>query len=101
MQRRHQRTGGLVLLNGMLLAVLAIIAFGPSNADAQNAARPRGQFTLLSSQIQGGKEHGVFIIDATSMQLLALRYDIGRREMVPMGHRDLAADSAAGPQKTR
>ncbi len=101
MQQRQRRSGGLILLNAMLIAALALVAFGPSTADAQNASRPRGQYTMLSSQMLGGKEHGVFVIDSTSMQMLALRFDLGRREMIPVGHRDLAADAAAGPQRTR
>ncbi|MGD9693053.1 MAG: hypothetical protein AB7G17_09720 [Phycisphaerales bacterium] len=98
---RRGRSGGLVLLNAMLLGALALVAFGPSEAGAQNAPRPRGQYTLLASQILGGQERGVFIVDGTSMQMLALRYDLGRREMIPIGHRDLAADAAAGPTPRR
>lgn len=98
---RRRRSNGLVLLNAMLLAGLAMVVFAPSSADAQNAARPRGQYTMVASQILGGVERGVFIVDATSMQMLALRYDLGRREMIPIGHRDLAADAAAGPTRTR
>lgn len=98
---RSQRPAGLMMLNALLLAVLALVAFGPSSADARQAAGTRGQYTMLPSQVQGGKEHALYVIDATSMQLIALRYDIGRRELVPIGHRDLAADAAAGPRSTR
>ncbi len=98
---RRRRSGPLVLLNAMLLGALALVAFAPADAGAQNAARPRGQYTLLASQILGGQERGVFIVDGTSMQMLALRYDLGRREMIPIGHRDLAADAAAGPTQKR
>lgn len=98
MQRSRFRS--LVALNAVLLAALAVVTFAPS-AQGQNAGRSRSQYTMLSGQIQGGSAFAIYIYDAGNLELAAVTYDISRQRLVPIGFRDINADSGRGPAKSR
>lgn len=95
-QRSNRR---LLALNAALLAGLAVVALAPSAGARQPAsapttgARARGQYTMVSGSVQGRNEAAVYVIDAGNMEMLALRYDTGRKELQVMSRRDIAADS--------
>lgn len=103
---KRQSVRGLLALNGALLVALGIATFAPT-AGAQQpqtpaAARGRGQYTMVEGALAGRSEAAVYIIDAGNMEVLALKYDLGRREMLHIGLRDLAADTGRpGPVKPR
>jgi hypothetical protein len=88
---RHRR---LLALNAALLAALALVTFLPArSAEAQRAQRVRGQYTLAATRIQGITESGVFIIDSSNGEMVAVRWDRSRKTLAPLGFRDLAADA--------
>lgn len=88
---RHRR---LLALNAALLSALALVTFLPSrSAEAQRSGRVRGQYTLATTRIQGMTESGVFIIDSSNAEMVAVHWDRARKALAPIGFRDLAADA--------
>lgn len=95
---------GLIALNGILLAVLAAVSFGPGAPDAsaeQARSRPRGYYTMVSAKAQGIPESAVIIVDSTNQQLVATRWDRSRRTLSGLGFRDLTADATRAPRGGR
>lgn len=87
----------LVAANVLLLAAAAIVIARPTlvpNAFAQTeAARPRGQYTMVSGKTNQGGPHAVYILDAASREVIALRWDQSRQSLVGVGYRNIEADS--------
>ena len=81
----------LVAANVLLLAAAAIVIARPTlvpNAFAQTeAARPRGQYTMVSGKTNQGGPHAVYILDAASREVIALRWDQSRQSLVGVGYR--------------
>jgi len=95
---------GLIALNGILLAVLAAVSFGPGAPDAsaeQARSRPRGYYTMVSAKAQGIPESAIIVVDSTNQQLVATRWDRSRRTLSGLGFRDLTADAARAPRGGR
>lgn len=98
--------GGLLALNAALLAALAAVTFAP-RADARQPqsappARARGQYTMVTGNVQGRSEAAIYVVDAGNLEVLGFRYDNGKKELSVIGRRDLAADSGrSGPVKPR
>lgn len=92
--KRHHR---LLALNGALLVALAGVTLLPSRtAEAQRGQRVRGQYTLAVSRILGMTESGVFIVDSSNNEMVAVHWDRSRKTLAPIGFRDLAADARGG-----
>lgn len=98
-------TRPLLALNLALLAALTLVSLAPradAQAQAPGAARGRGQYTMVAGRLLGGQEDAIYIVDAANLEMLALRFEQGRGEMVGVGYRDLAADSGrSGTVKPR
>jgi hypothetical protein len=89
--------GGLIALNCLLLAALALVTLGPG-AGAQNQPSQRrlmGEYTMVGGAAQGVTGNVVYILDSSNMQLIALRWDQTRRSVAGVGYRDLRADREA------
>ena len=89
---------GLVVLNGALLAVLIGVTWGPQ-AIGQNAApaRARGDYTMVAGKTIAGGPSAVYVVDSANQELVALRWDPAKQEMVGMGYRNLQGDAHAIP----
>jgi hypothetical protein len=89
---------GLLALNAVLLAVLAVFTWGPL-AGAQNAApaRARGDYTMVAGKTNAGGPSAVYIVDSSNQELVALRWDQGKQQMVGLGYRSLQGDTRAIP----
>ena len=90
------RTAKLVALNLILLAgvgMTAAYAWGQPGA----TTRGRGSYTMLSGKTTAGGWHAVYVVDGTNQDLVALRWDPSRGQIVGLGYRDLRADSVAQP----
>lgn len=94
-------TRRLVGLNIVLLAVLAIVTLASTprlfaqpggGAGAQNA-RPRGDYTMVSSRYQGSSNNAVYILDAANQELAVLKWDRGKERFEPIGLRRLSQDA--------
>lgn len=84
----------LVLLNGLLLAALAVMTLQPSAAAQPGANRPRGSYLLLAGRMIGGPSHAVYVLDTANQELLGLRWDSSGQRLEPFGYRNVATDSS-------
>lgn len=89
-QKRSMR--GLLLLNGALLAVLAMVTFGP-HAGAQGA-RGRGEYTMVTGGANGSDAGVVYIADVANQEVIAMVYDNNAKRLEGVGYRNLANDAA-------
>jgi hypothetical protein len=100
MIQRHQR--GLIMLNMSLLGVLGLAALAPlAGAGAGTGAgtqpdpsqRGRGNYTMIGGKYTGGSSNAIFIMDAQNQELIAMYWSQSQRTLLPLGYRDLAADT--------
>lgn len=89
MLRRNMK--GLLILNGLLVAMLAAVTFTPT-ADAQQ--RFRGKYAVVAGRAQGSVPYLLYILDQNSRQLVAVRYNVQKDILEGMGYRDMVKDSA-------
>jgi hypothetical protein len=95
---------GLLVLNAALLAALVLLTWGPA-AIGQNAqpagggggARARGDYTMVAGKTIAGGPSAVYIVDSSNQELVALRWDQSKQQMVGMGYRNLQGDARAIP----
>ncbi|MGE3107198.1 MAG: hypothetical protein AB7G11_02865 [Phycisphaerales bacterium] len=84
----------LVAVNVMLLSALLVLVLIPATGAAPaQPDRARGDYTMVSGRFQGGNTHALYLIDGANQELVALRWDIARNGLVPIGYRNLAADA--------
>lgn len=89
--RTGGRMYGLLLLNGILLAALALVTMGPS---ARAQVRPRGEYTAVAGNVSGAMSDVVYIVDTVNAEMIALMYDPSTKGMVGLGYRNIRADAA-------
>ena len=86
----HRNLKGLILLNGLLIALLGAVTFAPA-AEAQQ--RFRGKYAMVSGRAQGSTPYLLYILDQNSRQLVAVRYNVQQDLLEGMGYRDLVKDA--------
>ena len=86
----HRNLKGLLLLNGLLIALLAAVTFAPT-AEAQQ--RFRVKYAMVSGRAQGSTPYLLYILDQNSRQLVAVRYNVQQDLLEGMGYRDLVKDA--------
>ena len=85
---------GLVLLNLVLLAALAIVTFGPEEpAFAGDASAGRGEYVAVSGTIAGTKTPIIWIVNQASQELVAVQFDSQRDQLIGYGYRNLEQDA--------
>lgn len=90
----------LLALNGALLVLVAGLALWPSNAAGQpNPGRIRGEYTMVSGKTVMGNGDAVYVLDSANRELVAMRWDQGRRSLVGIGYRNLDADTVIAPPR--
>ncbi|MBL8764242.1 MAG: hypothetical protein JNM07_08225 [Phycisphaerae bacterium] len=94
---KHRRpTGGLLALNGGLLAALLIAVAWPSG-DARGqgvgTSRPRGQYTILSGRVQGGAGNAAYVLDSVNAELIAVRWNRTSGRLEGLGYRSILEDA--------
>src|SRR5689334_20615978 len=90
---------GLIALNAVLLAGVAFLAWA-TTAGAQNgqpAARARGEYTMVAGKTIAGGSAAVYIVDAGNQELVALKWDQSKQQMVGLGYTNLQRDGRAIP----
>ncbi|TSA39594.1 hypothetical protein D4Q85_00905 [bacterium] len=95
-------TRRLLAMNGSLLILLGVAAFWPTpGADAQPNVLPRarGEYTMVAGRTVMGGAEVVYIVDTLNRELIAVRWDQGRKALVGIGYRNLDADSAIAPAR--
>lgn len=94
----RNRRGLLVATNIMLGAGLALSVWATRADAVQQATRARGQYTMVSGEIQGGGDaSAIYITDSVNQEMVALRWNNSRKELDGLGFRDLDADLNAQP----
>ncbi len=82
--------GPLIALNVGLLVVLGVVSI----AQAQPGARARGNYAMVGGEyLGGGGANAVYILDAANQELIAVKWDEGRKVLDGIGYRDLSKDA--------
>lgn len=85
----HRR---LIMLNVGLLVALAALTLPNMARGWQQPDRPRGDYTMVSGRVQGSTTHGVYIIDGTNQEVVALNWDRNTNRFTGIGYRNLVND---------
>jgi hypothetical protein len=99
MNKRSYR--GLITLNVLLIVALVLVSIGPSESNAQNANRARGQYSAITIAVPGSVTDAIAIIDANNQEIVALRWDASRRSLAGIDYASLQAPAGAGGGGTR
>jgi hypothetical protein len=93
MHEPRKRSGlrGLLVLNVVLLALLALVTFG-SGAGAQSA-RGRGEYTMVSGGANGTDAGIIYIVDVANQEMIAMTYNSNTKVLDGVGYRNLATDA--------
>lgn len=98
---RTRVRAALATLNIALVGVVVAVALSPSHAGAQatatNAARARGEYTMVAGEISAGSNAVTYIVDSANQEVLVVRWDQSRAQLQSIGYRNLAADAVAAP----
>jgi hypothetical protein len=93
-QRRPLSLRGLLALNAALLAVLALVTFAPGNHAGAQAARGRGEYTMVAGGVPGIDSAGIYIVDVANQEMVIMAYDQQKKTLDGIGYRSLAGDAA-------
>ncbi|MFG0292276.1 MAG: hypothetical protein ACIAQF_04150 [Phycisphaerales bacterium JB065] len=80
---------GLITLNVLLIVMLVLVSLGPSETNAQNANRARGQYTAIGMKVTGSDSDAIVLVDSNNQELVALRWDSSRRSLVGIDYASL------------
>ncbi|RMH27261.1 MAG: hypothetical protein D6693_05645, partial [Planctomycetota bacterium] len=86
MHRKQFRA--LIALNTALLLALAAVTLAPPAA--AQAGRARGEYAMISGQIQGREESAIYLVDTANQEMVALIWDRQRNNLLPLGRRSLS-----------
>lgn len=87
------RMPGLIVLNGVLLVLLALVTFG-SSVDAQQA-RGRGEYTMVAGGGSGTDAAIIWIVDVANQEMIAMTFNHNTKVLDGVGYRNLAADATS------
>ncbi len=88
--RARPSAGHLIALNAALLGILGVV----SVAVAQPGNRGRGDYAMVGGEFTGGGSgNAIYILDASNEEIIAVRWDQGRKQLVGLGYRSLATDT--------
>ncbi len=89
----------LAVVNGALILALGLLMLStPATAQPGGAARVRGEYTVVAGKTSsGGSNSAVYILDAANREMIAVRWDQGRKSLIGIGYRNLDADSKIQP----
>lgn len=91
----------LLWVNAAVFGVLAVLVAFPAGAQNTQGGLPgqraRGEYTMISGKTSVGGNAAVYILDSVNQEMIALRWDTGKRSFTGLGYRNLDADSKAQP----
>ena len=99
---RQNGKRGLIALNAVLLAGVAFLAWGPlagaqPGQPGEVAARGRGEYTMVAGKTMSGGAAAVYVVDSANQEIVALRWDQGKQQMIGLGYTNLQRDGRAIP----
>jgi hypothetical protein len=83
----------LVTLNVVLLGILAFGGLGKP-AQAQQVARARGRYGMVSGVVQNVYPGVVYIVDESNQDMVAVMWNETTQQFTGFDYRDLKSDSA-------
>lgn len=96
-RRTHAALAGAIVLNIVLGSIVAA-KYWPTHARAQaGSARARGEYTMTTGKSNVGGPDVVCVLDAANQEMLFLRWDQGKQQLMAQGYRSLTQDAASGP----
>ena len=88
----------LAAINGALILSLGLLMLSaPATAQQGGPVRARGEYTMVAGKTVSGSNSAVYILDAANREMVAVRWDQGRKSLSGIGYRNLDADSKAQP----
>ena len=84
----------LLTLNAALLGTLAFVTFAP-DAEAQQAARSRGRYGIISGWVMNCDPEMAYIMDETNQDVVAVYWDERVKQFIGQGYRNMANDAAS------
>ena len=69
------------------------------NVQPNAQPRLRGEYTMVSGRTTSSGKDAIYILDATSREMVAIRWENSRRTFVGIGYRSLDADSILPPAR--
>ncbi|MCA9310315.1 MAG: hypothetical protein KDA21_03865 [Phycisphaerales bacterium] len=99
---KSRQLQGLIALNLVLLAALAMVTLGPA-AFAQTArpARAAGDYGMVTGKAQGITENVVYVVDGINRDLVAIKWDRSRKGWEGLGYANLTEDAQRGGRRSR
>jgi hypothetical protein len=92
---KGKRLGGLIALNVVLLAALALFSFFGPSAQAQLGAQQRGDYLMVGYAPGRESWNAVIITDLNSGNMLAVRYHPQKKNFEPLAFINISAAAAA------
>lgn len=89
------KTIALVVLLGVNLALLGAVV-NANLSSAQAAPYPTSNYVVVTGKTQESKD-SLYILDLSSQRLAAWKYDLSKRQMVPIGGQRLDRDFKITP----
>lgn len=96
-RRTHAALAGAIVLNVVLGSIVAA-KYWPTRAEAQaGKARARGEYTMTTGKSNVGGPDVICVLDAANQEMLFLRWDQSKQQLMAQGYRSLTQDAAAAP----
>lgn len=94
-RRTHAALAGAIVLNVVLGSVVAA-KYWPTRAEAQAAkTRARGEYTMTTGKSNTGGPDVICVLDAANQEMLFLKWDQSKQQLMAQGFRSLTQDAAA------
>ncbi|RMD60569.1 MAG: hypothetical protein D6824_09250 [Planctomycetota bacterium] len=83
----------LLGLNAVLAAAIVLVAANQLAAGQRQQDRKPGEYTMVAGRVQGMPQSALYIVDAANQEMVAVAWNRNRRQLEPVGFRDLAEDA--------
>jgi len=97
--RRALPTRRLLTVNIALALACGVLWMIPTPGSAQprpgQPVRAIGQYTMISGKLISGNSQAIYLLDAANQELIGVKWDSGRKGLLPLGYRNLLNDRKA------
>lgn len=90
----EKRFGAMHVLVAANIAALGFLAFVKLSGPAEAQARIRSTYAAASGRIEGTEVHALYIVDETTLEVVAVQWDPQKKQMRGLGYRNLQADAS-------
>lgn len=96
-QRRLTPNQSLIIVNALLLGALGYVTFMPESTAHAQPARARGDYTMVAGEVSFGNSSAVWIVDSANQELVAVRWNEGKKNFDGIGYANLQEDAKERP----